>query len=68
MAERRDSVQIVWQFEKTETTEHLIFFFSHLVAFLSPGIGYKAVVFQECKICTFDESNALVLSAKCKIK
>ena len=35
--------------------------------FLSPGIGYTALVFQVCKICAFDQSNALILIAKCKI-
>ena len=28
-----------------------LMFFSHLLAFLSPGIGYKSAVFQACKIC-----------------
>ena len=33
----------------------------HLVAFLSPGIGYRAAVFEACKICVFNQSNAFVL-------
>ena len=36
--------------------------------FLSPGIGYRAAIFKVCKICAFNQSNALVLIAKCKIK
>ena len=39
------------------------FCFSHLVAFSSPGIGYRAVVFQERKTCAFSQSNAFVLVA-----
>ena len=29
-------------------------------AFLSPGIGYRTAVFQVCKMCAFNQSNALV--------
>ena len=48
------------------TTEYLIFF-SHFVTFLSPGIDYRAAVFEACKICAFDQSNVFVLIAKYKI-
>ena len=51
-------------------TEHLTFFSafdSDPLPFLSPGIGYRAAVFQACKICAFNQSNALVLIAKYKI-
>ena len=48
------------------TTEYLIFF-SHLVAFLLPGIGYIAATFQVCKIRAINQSNALVLIAEYKI-
>ena len=34
-----------------------LMFFSHLLAFLSPGIGYKSAVFQACKICVCPSIN-----------
>ena len=37
------------------------------LSFSSPNAGYRAAVFQVCKICTFNQSNAIVLTAKCKI-
>ena len=40
------------------TTEYLIIFL-YLVAFLLPGIGYRAATFVVCKIHAFDQSNAL---------
>ena len=48
----------------TVYTSKYFIFVSHLVAFLLPGIGYTAAVFQVCKICAFNQSNALVLIAK----
>ena len=40
---------------------------SDSLPFSLPDIGYRAAVFQVCKICVFDQSNALVLIAKFKI-
>ena len=53
---------------KKQKRPDISFFFSHLVAISSLGIGYKAAVFQACKICAFNQSIMLVLIAKCKIK
>ena len=41
--------------------------FLHLVAFLSPGIGSRSAVFQVCTMPAFNQSNAIVLIAKCKM-
>ena len=40
-------------------------FDSDSLPFSSPDIGYTAAVFQVCKICAPNQSNALVLIAKC---
>ena len=42
-------------------------FESDSLPFSSPDTGYRAAVFQVCKICAFNQSNAIVLTAKCKI-
>ena len=52
----------------TAGTSKCLTFFLHLVAFLSPSIGYKAAVFKVCKVCAFNQSSALVLIAKYKVK
>ena len=38
-----------------------------MAAFLSQDTGYRVAVFQVCKICALNQSNALVLVAKYKI-
>ena len=35
--------------------------------FSSPNAGYRVAVFQVCKICAFNQSNAIVLIAKCQM-
>ena len=40
-------------------------FDSDSLPFSSPHIGCRAAVFQVCKICAFNQSNTLVLIAKC---
>ena len=43
-------------------------FFAHdSLPFSLPDVDHAAAVFQIYKRCTFDQSNALVLIAKCKI-
>ena len=48
-------------------TSECLTFVSYLVAFSSPGIAYRAAVFQACKTNAFIQSNALVLIAENKI-
>ena len=47
---------------------YIVFAFdSDSLPFSSQDIGYGAAVFHVCKICAFNQSNALVLIVKCKI-
>ena len=58
------------QTQTVDTTKCLTFF-SHLIQSLlpisSPDKGYRAAVFQLCKICLFKHLNALVLIVKWQI-